>query len=75
MDKTAASKRIDELTKIITRHNYSYYVMDNPTVDDYEYDMLMQELRALEEQFPEFAKDNSPTRRVGGAALNKFEKV
>jgi len=70
-----ASKRVDELTEIISRHNYNYYVMDNPTVDDYEYDMLMQELKALEAEYPELSKDNSPTKRVGGQALNKFEKV
>lgn len=70
-----ASKRVDELTEIISRHNYNYYVMDNPTVNDYEYDMLMQELKALEAEYPELSKDNSPTKRVGGQALNKFEKV
>lgn len=70
-----ASKRVDELTEIISHHNYNYYVMDNPTVDDYEYDMLMQELKALEAEYPELSKDNSPTKRVGGQALNKFEKV
>lgn len=75
MEKQDAKKRVVELTKIITKHNYDYYVMDNPTVDDYEYDMLMQELKKLEEDFPEYAYENSPTKRVGGAALNKFEKV
>lgn len=75
MEKQDAKKRVEELTKIIAKHNYDYYVMDNPTVDDYEYDMLMQELKKLEEDFPEFAYENSPTKRVGGAALNKFEKV
>ena len=75
MDFQAAEKRVSELTKEITRHNYNYYVMDNPTVDDYEYDMLMQELKALENEFPQLASENSPTKRVGGIALNKFDKV
>lgn len=70
-----AQKRIGELTDIISKHNHAYYVMDNPTVDDYEYDMLMQELKNLEGEFPELASDNSPTKRVGGTALNTFEKV
>lgn len=75
MDFQAAEKRVSELTEVITRHNYNYYVMDNPTVDDYEYDMLMQELKALENEFPQLASENSPTKRVGGIALNKFDKV
>ncbi len=75
MDLQTAQKRVSELTEEITRHNYNYYVMDNPTVDDYEYDMLMQELKALENEFPQLASVNSPTKRVGGVALNKFDKV
>lgn len=71
-------KIIDKVKKLreeIEGHNYSYYVLDNPTVDDYTYDMLMQELKGLEEQYPELADKNSPTQRVGGEALNLFEKV
>lgn len=75
MDIQTAKKRYAQLIEEITKHNYNYYVMDNPTIDDYEYDMLMQELKKLEEEFPEIASENSPTKRVGGAALNKFEKV
>lgn len=75
MEKTEAASRIAELIEVISKHNYNYYVMDNPTVDDYEYDMLMQELKKLETDFPELLSENSPTQRVGGTALNKFEKV
>lgn len=75
MNTEEAKNRIDELTDIISKHNHAYYVMDNPTVDDYEYDMLMQELKNLESDFPEHASENSPTKRVGGSALNTFEKV
>lgn len=67
--------RVKKLREEIEGHNYSYYVLDNPTVDDYTYDMLMQELKGLEEQYPELADKNSPTQRVGGEALNLFEKV
>ena len=75
MELNEAKKRVDELTEIINKHNHAYYVLDNPTVDDYEYDMLMQELKKLEAEFPELAYENSPTKRVGGYALNNFEKV
>lgn len=75
MTKDEAMQRIEELTEIIEKHNHSYYVMDNPTVSDYEYDMLMQELKRLEAEYPEFVLPSSPTQRVGGEALSKFEKV
>ncbi|MCH5348121.1 MAG: NAD-dependent DNA ligase LigA [Oscillospiraceae bacterium] len=74
MDKKIID-RVKSLRSEIEQHNYNYYVMDNPTVDDYTYDMLMQELKGLEEKYPELADKNSPTQRVGGEALNLFEKV
>lgn len=74
MDKKIID-RVKRLRSEIEQHNYNYYVMDNPTVDDYTYDMLMQELKGLEEKYPELADKNSPTQRVGGEALNLFEKV
>ncbi len=74
MEKSIIEK-VNELRKEIEEHNYNYYVMDNPTVDDYTYDMLMQELKKLENDYPELADSNSPTQRVGGIALNTFEKV
>lgn len=66
---------INELTKILEEHNYNYYVLDNPTISDYEYDMLLRKLKNLEEEYPEYALPNSPTKRVGGAVLEGFEKV
>ena len=67
--------RIEELTNILTEAGYRYYVLDNPTLPDFEYDQLLRELENLEKAYPEFACPNSPTRRVGGEALSQFEKV
>ena len=63
------------LRKEIEAHNHSYYVLDNPTISDYEYDMLLHKLIKLEEENPQFADENSPTKRVGGVALKEFEQV
>ena len=68
-------KKIEELSKTLEHHNYLYYVLDRPEIQDYEYDAMLRQLEELEQQYPEFAKSNSPTRRVGGAALSQFEKV
>lgn len=59
----------------IEKHNHSYYVLDNPTISDYDYDMLMQKLKKIEAENPALVTDNSPTQRVGGTALTTFEKV
>ena len=67
-------KRIDELTAILSQANYQYYVLDDPTMPDYEYDHLLRELEDLEKANPELARPDSPTQRVGGEALSKFEK-
>lgn len=75
MTESQAKERINQLTEVIEKHNYNYYVMDNPTVTDYEYDMLMRELKGLEAQFPALKSENSPTMRVGGVALDGFVKV
>lgn len=68
-------KRMDELTAILTEANYRYYILDNPELPDFEYDRLLRELENLEKEHPEFAKADSPTKRVGGAPLSQFEKV
>lgn len=70
-----ARQRIEELTGILNDANYRYYVMDDPTMPDFEYDRLLRELEILESENPEYAKPDSPTKRVGGQALSKFEKV
>lgn len=75
MDLRTARSRVDELRKEIEKHNYNYYVMDNPTISDYDFDRLLHELIDLEEAFPELQSDTSPTRRVGGAAKNTFAPV
>ena len=68
-------KRVDELTKILEEANYKYYVLDNPTISDQEYDKYLKELTVLEEKYPEYSYDMSPTKRVGGEVLDKFVKV
>ncbi len=70
-----AKKEIAELTKKIEKLNYDYYVKDNPSASDYEYDMLLRKLSELEEEYPELASPLSPTKRVGGQVLEGFEKV
>ena len=75
MELNDIKQKIDSLIDELNQHSYNYYVMDNPTIEDYEYDMKMQELKHLEEDYPQFATLNSPTQRVGGEALNMFEKV
>ena len=68
-------ERIEELTRILTEANFRYYVQDNPTMPDFEYDRLLRELEELEAKYPELAKADSPAKRVGGEALSQFEKV
>ena len=70
-----AKERVEELTKLLVDANYRYYVLDDPTMPDFEYDRLLRELEDLETVHPELAKADSPTKRVGGQALSKFEKV
>ena len=68
-------KTIEDLRRQINYHNKLYYVDDAPVISDYEYDMLMQQLKALEAEHPELVTPDSPTQRVGGQALSKFEQV
>lgn len=68
-------KRIDKLISIINKASYEYYVMDNPTITDQEYDDYYTELQRLEDKYPQYKKEDSPTQRVGGEAISKFEKV
>ena len=68
-------KEIISLRRELERHNRLYYVEDAPEISDYEYDMLMQRLKALETEHPELITPDSPTQKVGGAALSKFEPV
>lgn len=75
MNKSDAEKKIRELSELIQKYSDQYYLYDDPEISDYEFDMLMQELKALENSYPELILPASPTQRVGGYAMNTFEKV
>ena len=75
MNKEEAKAKIAELSSIIENHNYNYYVLANPTISDYDFDMLLNELVALEQQFPELILPDSPTQRVGGDITKEFQTV
>ena len=75
MDKEQAKKRIDELNKLTKYYAKRYYDDDNPAISDFEYDMLMVELRNLEKEYPEFIQKDSLTQHVGGHVKEGFEKV
>ena len=75
MNKQEAKKRIDELNKLTAYHAKKYYDEDNPEISDFEYDMLMVELRNLEKEFPEFISKDSLTQHVGGTVKEGFAKV
>ncbi|MEI2742506.1 MAG: NAD-dependent DNA ligase LigA [Candidatus Competibacter sp.] len=75
MTASSAADRIAELRAEIDRHNYRYYVLDDPEVPDAEYDRLFRDLQALEHQYPELLDAASPTQRVGGKALDRFAPV
>lgn len=68
-------ERVDELTKILNDANYNYYVKDDPTITDQEYDKYLRELEELEEKYPEYSYPDSPTKRVGGEVIDSFKKV
>ena len=70
-----AAARAAELRKQLDHHNYRYYVLDDPEISDAEYDALLNELRDLEAEHPELLTPDSPTQRVGGEPLDKFEQV
>lgn len=75
MNRTQAKKRIDELNKLTAYYAAKYYDDDSPEISDFEYDMLMSELKNLEREFPEFISKNSLTQRVGGTVKTGFAKV
>lgn len=70
-----AQKEIIKLRREIEKYAKLYYVYDNPAISDYEYDQLMQQLKAMEAEHPELITPDSPTQRVGGVALSQFEPV
>ncbi len=75
MDKQQARERIRQLSEELSDHNYRYYQLADPVISDYEFDRLMNELGALEKEFPEFLSPNSPTQRVGGWVTREFVSV
>lgn len=68
-------ERINHLRKELNQHNHNYYVLDNPTISDYEFDVMLKELQKLENENPIFFDENSPTQRVGGTITKKFNTV
>lgn len=66
--------RINELVEVLNEANYNYHVLDNPTITDQEYDKYLRELIVLEEKYPEFVREDSPTKRIGGEVLDGFVK-
>ena len=75
MEKQEVKLRIEKLRRVIDRFRYEYHVLDKPEVSDEIYDSLMRELRSLEEKYPEFRSPASPSQRIGGKPLAKFEKI
>ncbi len=72
---SATKIQIEALRTELREHNYNYYVLDNATISDYDFDIKLKKLEALEAEFPEFSDANSPTQRVGGAITKNFETV
>ena len=68
-------EKIDELVNKLNQAGYEYYTLDNPSITDSEYDSLLRQLESLEEKYPEYKRSDSPTQRVGGTIISKFEKV
>lgn len=75
MKKEDVQKRIKELTNLLNHYNYQYYIENTSEVSDFEFDQLLKELQGLENEYPAFASENSPTKRVGGDITKKFETV
>lgn len=68
-------QKIEDLRKELHQHNENYYLLDTPTISDFDFDMLLEELQDLEAKYPEFYDENSPTMRVGGGITKVFPTV
>jgi DNA ligase (NAD+) len=66
-------KKVERLRKELHRHNYRYYILDDPEISDSEYDRMIQELLKLESSYPDLSSPDSPTLRIGALPLDKFE--
>ncbi|MDG1913301.1 MAG: NAD-dependent DNA ligase LigA [Crocinitomix sp.] len=75
MNKSEIKERIEQLSTSLRQHNYNYYVLSAPSISDFDFDHLLKELEQLEAAHPEFAEENSPTKRVGGDITKKFDTV
>ena len=75
MNKEEAKNRITELSRELDEHNYNYYVLSEPSISDFEFDKKLEELMALEAEFPEFLSSESPSQRVGGTISKEFPTV
>ena len=75
MNKKDALRRISQLREQLHKHNHNYYILSQPTINDFEFDMMMNDLLALENKFPEYADENSPSQRVGSDINLEFEQV
>ena len=75
MEFLEAKKKHEDLVRLIEKYSHEYYVLDNPTVSDFEYDQKMEELQRLEEEFPELISKTSPTQRIIGQVLDGFEEI
>jgi len=75
MEFDKAKERVDYLISEINKHNYNYYVLDAPTISDYEFDQLIKELIELEGKYPDLLREDSPSQRVGGLASDSFASV
>ena len=75
MEHNSVIEQMRQLIQLIAKHNHAYYVMDQPSISDSEYDHLFHQLKALEQQYPECIQADTPTNKVGGQALPKFESV
>jgi DNA ligase (NAD+) len=75
MNKEEARKRAEQLSKELEEHNHRYYILDEPSISDFEFDKLMEELMGLEKEYPELLSPNSPSQRVGGTVTKEFKSV
>lgn len=75
MDKEQIKSEYEQLCREAEQHNFNYYVLDDPTIEDDEYDRLMRRIKEIEAENPEIVSESSPTQHVGGYAINTFEKV
>ena len=75
MTEQQAKKKIEQLSRELSEHNYRYYVLDKPSISDFEFDQMLNELIALEKDFPQFCSPESPSQRVGGQITKTFKSV